>query len=133
MKSFKIAKNPAEAVDQLSELYEASVQNLRTALGQFLDGGKPPGADERAAGIFAYPELRVTYNPEGPPPPVSRAFGKFTDTGLYATTVTHPDFFRDYLLEQLDLLNADYEITIETGLSETEIPFSYVLDGAEDL
>lgn len=132
-KDYKVARTPAEAVEQLEALYQSSVERLQTALKSFLDGGPPPSHDDRQAGAFVYPELRVTYEPDGPPPPVSRAFGKFTDTGLYASTITKPALFADYLIEQLTLLADQYEITIETGPSETEIPFSYVLDGADGL
>ncbi|MHA6287519.1 AMP nucleosidase [Maricaulis sp. CAU 1757] len=133
MKDFKVANTPAEAVDQLDALYQASVSRLQTSLKSYLDGGAPPSEADRRGGHFSYPELRVTYMPDGPPPPVSKAFGKFTDTGIYASTITHPELFREYLIEQLTLLQSQYEITIETGPSETEIPFSYVLDGANDL
>lgn len=132
-KDYKVAKTPAEAVEQLEALYQTSVERLQTALKTFLDGGPPPSEATRKSGAFVYPELRVTYEPDGPPPPISRAFGKFTDTGLYASTITHPELFADYLIEQLTLLADQYEITIETGPSDTEIPFSYVLDGADDL
>ena len=133
MTKHKIARTPEEAVEQLDALYQASVERLQSALKTFLDGGHPPSEEERQSGAFVYPELRVTYLPDGPPPPVSRAFGKFTDTGVYASTITNPQHFRDYLIEQLSLLQDQYEITIETGPSQVEIPFSYVLDGADDL
>ncbi len=133
MTEFQTATSPEDAVDQLDALYQASVDRLRTALKAFLDGGAPPSADDRAAGAFVYPEIRVTYLPDGPVPPVSRAFGKFTDPGIYASTITHPELYREYLVEQLSLLSEQYDITIEIGPSETEIPFSYVLDGADDL
>ena len=133
MSVFKTARSPQDAVDQLADLYHHSVHRLRDALQRFTEDGTPPSSADRAAGAFVYPELRVTYLPDGPPPPVSRAFGKFTETGVYASTITHPDLFRDYLIEQLTLLSDAYEIEIETGPSEVEIPFSYVLDGSEDI
>ncbi len=133
MAEFQTATSPQDAVDQLDALYKASVDRLRTALKSFLDGGAPPSPADRDAGAFVYPALRVSYLPDGPPPPVSRAFGKFTDPGVYESTITNPAQFRDYLIEQLKLLDETYEIIIETGPSETEIPFSYVLDGAGDL
>ncbi len=133
MRKYKTAKTPSEAVDQLQTLYDASVERLQNSLKSFLDGNGPPSAEEREAGAFVYPELRVTYEPDGPPPPISRAFGKFTDPGVYASTITHPDMFRDYLISQLTLLQDSYDVTIETGPSSVEIPFSYVLDGAADL
>ena len=78
MTVFTVANSPEEAVEQLDALYQASVERLQTALRTFLTGGKPPSDQDRKSGAFVYPELRVTYLPDGPPPPVSRAFGKFT-------------------------------------------------------
>ncbi|MCP2670973.1 AMP nucleosidase [Maricaulaceae bacterium EIL42A08] len=132
-KTFRKASSASQAVDRLCELYEASVSALRDELKIYLDGGKPPSEADRFAGSFSYPELRITYLPEGPVPPVSRAFGKFSEAGVYAQTITHPELFRSYLTEQIELLSGEYPIRIETGLSTKEIPFSYVLDGAEGL
>lgn len=132
-KTFKKAATAQEAVERLAELYECSVAALRDELKIYLDGGPPPSEAERFAGAFSYPELRITYLPEGAVPPVSRAFGKFSEAGTYARTVTNPARFRRYLVEQIELLAGEYPIKIETGLSTQEIPFSYVLDGAEGL
>ena len=120
-------------VDQLQALYQQSVLNLRTALGAYLRGGEKPDLDARFAGAFAYPELRITYTPEGPSPRVGRAFGIIREAGTYATTVTRPALFRAYLYEQIELLVRDYGVGVEVGLSAQEIPYPYVLDGAEDL
>ncbi|WP_421785499.1 AMP nucleosidase [Hyphobacterium sp.] len=133
MKIFEEAKSPEAAVDRLVDLHQTSVENLRDALRDYLDNGTLPDPEQRAAGAFAYPELRVLYETEGSPPPISRAFGKFSEPGLYVQSITEPELFRDYLIDQLSLLQADYDITIETGLSDTEIAFSTVLDGADDL
>ena len=129
--TFKEADDAHAAVDRLNALYEASVANLRAALKAFLTDGTPPSPASRAGGAFAYPELRITYQPEGPVPPVSRAFGKFSEAGVYANTITHPAMFRRYLTEQIQILADEYPVVIETGLSTQEIPFSYVLDGSE--
>jgi len=72
MKMFEIAKTPTEAVDRLADLHRQSVEALRDALRAYLDNGIAPDAKVREAGAFAYPELRVRYEPEGSPPPVSR-------------------------------------------------------------
>ena len=53
---------------------------------------------------FRYPELRLTYQPDGAPPSSPRAFAKFSEPGVYSTTVTQPEDFRAYLLEQLEPL-----------------------------
>ena len=46
----------------------------------------------------------MIYQPEGVPPSSARAFAKFTEPGVYSTTVTQPEDFRAYLLEQLEPL-----------------------------
>lgn len=131
--SYQEASSPDDAVDRLCELFDRSVGALRDALKSFLDDGAPPSTSDRRDGTFAYPELRITYLPDGPVPPVSRAFGKFSEAGVYARSITHPALFREYLKEQIGLLSEQYPIRIETGLSTEEIPFSYVLDGADDV
>lgn len=131
--SFKTVPDASAAVDRLSALFDQSRGQLREGLRAFLDEGTPPSLEDRRSGAFAYPQIRVTYQPDGPVPPVSRAFGKFAEAGIYARSITHPEMFRTYLIEQISLLAEQYPIEIEVGLSPHEIPFSYVLDGAEDL
>jgi AMP nucleosidase len=88
---------------------------------------------ERAAGAFAYPELRLTWRPEGARPRLYRAYARLSAAGTYATTITRPDLYRDYLTEQLELLVRDYGVAVTVGKSAQEMPFPYVLDGAEDM
>ena len=131
-------KSPQAVVDAREALYSAAVQTLSEELQRFVRDGTIPPATRRAERAWSYPELRVRYEPEAPPPPFSRAFGKFSVAGLYATTVTRPAFFRAYLLEQLGTLMRDYDVTVEDGASEAEIPYAYVWDrssaaGLEDL
>ncbi len=121
-------KTPAEAVDRLEHLHERAVTALIGCVRRFVDGGAPPTAEERA--LFRYPELRVTYLPGAPAPRLSRAYGQLTWPGEYAVTIAQPRFFRRYLIEQLDLLVRDYGAELSVRVSESEIPYSYVLDAA---
>lgn len=122
---------PDDVVDALESLYRRSVEALSGALDRFLADGTPPDPSARAAGAFCYPELRITYAPDGPPPPHSRAFGKFSRAGTYASTITQPEFFRGYLVDQLEPLMRDYEVAVEVGRSRSEIPYAYVWDQAK--
>ncbi len=122
----------AAIVDALGAIHAASTAALRAALAAYLDDGTPPDAAVRAAGVFAYPELRLRYRGGGAPRLI-RAYARVTVPGLYTTTVTQPDLFRDYLVEQLDLLTADFGVEIDVARSAVEIPYPYVLDGADDL
>ena len=123
----------AVIVERLIQEYDRAVAALRTALKAFMADGVAPDPARRAAGDFAYPELRLTYRPSGPPPRLARAYARFSAPGVYVTTITRPRLFRDYLTEQLSLIMADFEVDAEVGRSSQEIPFPYVLDGAADI
>ncbi|QXQ06551.1 AMP nucleosidase [Sphingosinicellaceae bacterium] len=122
----------AEIVDRLTAIHHAATEALRTALRNYIETGTPPDPGQRTLGDFAYPELRLSYAGGGAPRMI-RAYARLTVRGQYATTITHPELFRDYLIDQLDLLSADYDVEIEVGRSNVEIPYPYVLDGADDL
>jgi AMP nucleosidase len=124
-------KTPQEAIDRLQDIHAASVQALRDALARFVKTRTPPTAEERKA--FRYPEIRLTYAPDGPPPVSERAYAKFNAPGVYVTSVTSPNDFRGYFIENLTPLVEDYGATIEVGLSEAEMPYSYVVDGAGEI
>ena len=120
-------------LDRLEALHEEASAALRTALAAYVREGARPDPDARAAGLFAYPEIRMTYAADGPAPRVARAFARVSDPGLYTASVARPALFRHYLQEQLELLVADYGAEVEVGRSRQEIPYPYVLDGAQDL
>jgi len=123
----------AEIVERLNAEYQKTVDALRDALKIFLAGGPPPDPKVRAQGAFVYPELRLTWPPGQSFPRLSRAYARLSAPGKYAVTVTRPDLFGDYLIEQISLLLADFEVEISVGRSTQEMPFPYVLDGAVDI
>jgi AMP nucleosidase len=125
---------PEQAIDKAAELYEAAADRLRAALEAFVTKGETPDPKSRTRGDFCYPQLRLYYDePTGPPPPLSRAFAKLAEEGVYATTITQPVFFRSYLLEQLNHIVADYPVKLEVGVSKSEIPYPYVLEHAQHI
>jgi AMP nucleosidase len=123
--------SPEEAVERLGALHNEATTSLRDALERFFTDGVPPTPTDRVR--FRYPELRVSYQPDGPIPTIKRAYAKFQGPGTYVTTVTQPHHFRAYLLEQLRPLVADYGATIEVGVSRQEIPYPYVFERGDEL
>ena len=95
--------------------------------------GARPDRKARDEGCFAYPELRLEYDADTPPPPPTRAFARLNQPGIYTASIARPALFRDYLTAQLDHLIRDYPVRISVGHSASEIPFPYVLDAGEDL
>ena len=127
------AQSGRDLVDQLDTLFNAATNRLRTAIQAYVLNGTRPDPSSRTDGSFAYPEIRVHYSGEDNGPVPTRSFGRLTQAGHYVTSVTKPRLFADYLTEQLDLLIADYDVTVEVGAGRQEIPFPYVLDADMDL
>lgn len=117
-----------DTLSALERLYDQSVSSLKSAIQRFIDEGVPPDGESRASGVFCYPELIIRYEPEGLIPQISRSFGKFSEPGVFKTTITQPAFFGPYLRDQLKPLMDDYVVEIEVRPSTTEIPYAYVLD-----
>ena len=126
-------QDPSAIVDRLEALYQGSVGALRVALKAYLENGRRPDPAARAKGAFAYPELRLTHDGERRSLADHRAYARISSAGVFATSLTRPDFFRAYLIEQLSLLIEDYGVEVAVGRSRQEIPYPYVLDGADDL
>ena len=125
-------QNDIESIlDELETRYEASVSRLRKGLADYAAKGTRPDTKKRDEGAFAYPELRIEYDPESPPPTPARAFARLNQPGIYTTSIARPALFREYLREQLEHLVRDYSVEISVGPSASEIPYPYVLDGGD--
>jgi AMP nucleosidase len=118
-------------LDELEAIYDSSVANLRAALNAYAREGVRPDRKARDVGAFAYPELRIDYEPEGPPPASARAFARLNQPGVYASSIARPKLYRAYLTEQLSHLIRDYGVDVTAGRSASEISYPYVIDGAE--
>ena len=120
-------------IAELVRVYDAAVTTLRTDIETFAASGTLPPADRRKSRAWCYPELRVHYAGRETRPDLARAFGRLSHRGTYATTITRPVMFADYLTEQLSLLANDYDISVEVCRSAQEIPFPYVIDASSGL
>lgn len=116
-------------IAQLIAIHEESVMTLRADILAYGRNGTLPAPEKRLDGSYAYPELRMRYDGGEPRSTKARSYGKLNEAGVYATTVTRPAMFADYLREQIELIAADYPIELEVVRSRQEIPFPYVLDG----
>lgn len=118
--TFRIATSAEAAVDYLAELHERATTALNQALKRYVASRTEPSAAER--NLFRYPQLRLTYECHGEVPASTRAYAKVQAPGVYSVTVTHPAAFRAYLLDQLRPLIQDFNVTVEVGMSERNIP-----------
>jgi AMP nucleosidase len=128
---FVVAATAEEAVERLADLHRQATDALSLALKRYLKERAQPGAAERA--LFRYPELRLTYHCLGEVPSSVRAYAKVQVPGIYRATVTQPQAFRGYLLDQLRPLMEDFSVTVEVGFSQQNIPYPYVVDQGDEL
>ncbi len=133
MKQYKIltpdADKPEEfhdataAVDRLTELYQQSTTFLRERfLAAMTDA--PPDARIRAF----YPEVRLTTSSYAHVD-TRLSFGHVASPGTYAATITRPDLFRNYLIQQIGLVIKNHGQPVVVGPSNTPIPVHFAVSG----
>src|SRR5258707_1239729 len=112
------------AVARLADIYERNTGFLRDRFEAYVRGEPFEGR-----GPATYPFLRVTT--ETYPRIDSRlSYGFVSCPGTHETTVTRPDLFRSYFIEQLSLLLENHGVPVEIGESNEPIPvhFAYRRD-----
>jgi AMP nucleosidase len=109
------------AVSRLEALYTQATRFLVDAFSDTLRGNRPAGR------IRAYyPEVRVTTTSHASAD--SRlSFGHVAIPGTYVATITRPDLFRHYLVQQLGLLIQNHGVPVIVGPSETPIPVHFAV------
>jgi AMP nucleosidase len=128
MKETKQASSGRAIVEALDILFKASVKRLRTGIETYISTGVLPDPAMRGDGSYAYPEIHLSWSGNTESEEPQRSFGRLSTPGHYVTSVTKPSLFADYLAEQIDILIADYGVTVEARAGRQEIPFPYVLD-----
>lgn len=113
--------DPKAAVDRLCELYQTASDYLCKEFSAALSGGAP----QHRIRAF-YPEIRITTTSFAQID--SRlSFGHVAEPGTYTTTVTRPDLFRHYLVQQIGLLISNHDVAVTIGVSETPIPVHFAV------
>ena len=107
------------AVDRLIALYDRNIDFLRQNFAAFTKG-QTDNARFRAC----YPQVTISVSSH------SRidnrlAFGFVANPGTYATTITRPRLYRNYLEEQLSLLIKSHNAPVQIGESTVPIPLHF--------
>ncbi|MEP5728602.1 MAG: AMP nucleosidase [Sulfitobacter sp.] len=111
------------AVDQLTELYMEATAFLRDHFASVI---KSPPEDTRVRAF--YPEVRFRTSSYARVD--SRlAFGHVSSPGTFAATITRPDLFRHYLIQQIGLLIENHGQPVTIGASDTPIPIHFAMTG----
>jgi len=115
------------AVAHLQNLYRHATEFLTTAFNAAVISGRP---DMRLRAY--YPEIRLTVTQHDTID--SRlSFGHVAGPGTYATTITRPDLFRNYLVQQIELLMQNHRVPVQIGPSTTPIPVHFAMAGIQSV
>ena len=115
--------DPACALARAREIYDSSIAHLRSAMQRFVAGESLPG-HVRAC----YPFVRVQTDT------VSRlnsganarlSYGFVAGPGRFETTLSRPDLFAEYYLDQFTLLLENHGVELEVGTSSQSIPVHF--------
>ncbi|AWK86394.1 AMP nucleosidase [Azospirillum thermophilum] len=125
-KDFPIPPGPAgsftdarEALACVRALYERNTAFLRHRFSAFTRGEDLDGR------VHAhYPYVRLTTS-SAATVDTRLSYGFVEGPGTYATTVTRPDLFERYFLEQLTLLLRNHGVPLEVGVSDEAIPIHF--------
>ncbi|MBS0429210.1 MAG: AMP nucleosidase [Proteobacteria bacterium] len=115
--------DPAAALAQVQRIYDSGLAHLRDSMQRFVAGETLPGR-VRAC----YPFVRVhthTVSRHTTPANAGLSYGFVAGPGRYETTLTRPDLFARYYLDQFRLLLENHQIELEVGTSTQPIPVHF--------
>ncbi|MEM8554300.1 MAG: AMP nucleosidase [Pseudomonadota bacterium] len=116
-------EDAAAAVEALQSLYSEAQDFLCQRFDEALRTGDAP----KRYRAF-YPEIRATVSSYAPVD--SRlSFGHVTEPGRYATTITRPDLFGNYLRQQIGLFLQNHGGGVSIGWSTTPMPIHFAAAG----
>ena len=107
------------AVRRLEEIYEAQTGHIRACFEAIVAGADSP---ERIRACYPAIRLSITTYTQVD----SRlSYGYVPAPGVYGTTVSRPELFHSYLVEQLQLLMRNHAVEVEIGESDVPIPLHF--------
>ena len=111
------------ALAQVMRIYDGSIAHLRQAMQQFVAGDDSMG-HVRAC----YPLVRIhtdTVSRNFIPDNARLSYGFVAGPGRFETTLTRPDLYSDYYLDQFNLLLQNHGVELEVGTSAQPIPVHF--------
>jgi AMP nucleosidase len=115
------------AVERIARIYDKGVAILRAAFERFVAGEASSGLEPVSA---FYPFLGVHIAPSALSFDARLSYGVLHDPGIYGTTLTRPELFRDYYRRQIGLLLENHGAPVVVGISDRRMPLPFVIEEA---
>ena len=116
-------ENKDEALRELGRLYNSAVEDLNTAFEAYAKSGETP-----AGQMPTYPYLLVRIGKRRSGNIKFSGFVSIRGAGWYGATITAPDIFESYLLDQLSRIETANEVEYYVGASDIKIPLVFAID-----
>ena len=121
LRTTKHFKDAEKALEWIKEIYKTNTQYLQECFDAFSSG---KAFTQPFRTYYPYVEVNVENYPAVDS---RRAYGFVSKPGVYRTTVTRPDIFDFYYVEQFNLLLKNHDTKIEVGVSDRPIPLHFAL------
>ncbi len=115
--------DPEMAVEYLCKIYNDGKTLLADHFAKFAVGQQNIQKPDAR-----YPYIFMDVTGAGQKDGRSLSYGTAAEIGSYGTTITRPEMFRSYLLEQLKLLINNHNVPVWVGISNRQIPLTFALE-----
>ncbi|MDD0838938.1 AMP nucleosidase [Curvibacter sp. HBC61] len=112
------------ALQQVHEIYNQQIAHLRDAMQRFVAGETLPG-HVRACYPFVRIHTETVSRNKSDADIAHLAYGFVAGPGRYETTLTRPDLYHAYYLDQFRLLLQNHGVELEVGTSNQPIPVHF--------
>ena len=114
----------AAALAHARKIYDAGLTHLRRAMQRYVDGDTLPG-HARACYPFVRIQTHTVARSNSGDDNARLSYGFVAGPGRFETTLTRPDLYGQYYLEQFTLLLQNHGVELEVGTSQQPIPVHF--------
>lgn len=115
------------AVNHIEEIYIKSTKIIRQAFEDFLKSDQKEDINLQLTNAN-YPYLGISVDSKNLNLDPRLSYGIVAEAGVYGGTITRPDIFRAYYLEQIELLLDRHKVPVTVGTSTSAVPLPFALD-----
>jgi AMP nucleosidase len=115
--------DPQKALAQARQIYDNSIAHLRQAMQRYVAGENLPG---HVRGCYPFVRVQTdTVTRQTSAESARLSYGFVAGPGRFETTLTRPDLYAKYYLEQFTLLLDNHGVELEVGTSNQPIPVHF--------
>ena len=118
----------AQALAQVQKIYNAQIDHLRSCMQQFVNGDSSDdkAVTQKVRACYPFVRIHTERVSRSDLPDLARlSFGFVAGPGRFETTLTRPDLYASYYLEQFQLLLQNHKVVLEIGTSSQPIPIHF--------